>query len=77
MVDPFAAATTPLQGKALSYNNVLDASAADWLGDRRVKVFGVDTPSPDNPIDRTYPVYLFCREHGVTHYENLANLGEV
>ncbi|MBX5441570.1 MAG: cyclase family protein [Solirubrobacteraceae bacterium] len=55
----------------------LDQSAADWLRDRRVKVFGVDAPSPDNPVDRVYPVHLMCREHGITHYENLANLGEV
>jgi kynurenine formamidase len=44
----------------------LDQSAADWLGDLRVKVFGVDSPSPDNPADRIYPVHLFCREHGIT-----------
>jgi kynurenine formamidase len=55
----------------------LDQSAADWLRDRRPKVFGVDSPSPDNPADRIYPVHLFSREHGVTHYENLANLGEL
>ena len=55
----------------------LDASAADWLRDVRPKVFGVDSPSPDNPADRIYPAHLFSRESGVTHYENLANLGEV
>jgi kynurenine formamidase len=55
----------------------LDGSGADWLRDRRVKVFGVDSPSPDNPADRIYPVHLFCREHGITHYENLANLEAV
>jgi kynurenine formamidase len=55
----------------------LDQSAADWLRERRPKVFGVDSPSPDNPADRIYPVHLFSRESGVTHYENLANLGEV
>jgi kynurenine formamidase len=55
----------------------LDQSAADWLRDHRVKIFGVDAPSPDNPIDRRYPVHLFCRESGVTHYENLGNLGAV
>jgi kynurenine formamidase len=42
----------------------LDASAADWLHDQQVKIFGVDSPSPDNPIDKRY-------------YENLANLGAV
>jgi kynurenine formamidase len=55
----------------------LDQSAADWLGDHKVKVFGVDSPSPDNPADKIYPVHLFCRERGVTHYENLANLEAV
>jgi kynurenine formamidase len=55
----------------------LDQSAADWLDEHRPKVFGVDSPSPDNPIDRIYPVHMFCRREGVTHYENLANLGEL
>ena len=54
-----------------------DRSAADWLGDHRVKIFGVDSPSPDTPGDRTYPIHLFSRAHGVTHYENLANLAAV
>jgi kynurenine formamidase len=55
----------------------LDQSAADWLRDRKPKVFGVDSPSPDNPADRIYPAHLFSRASGITHYENLANLGEV
>lgn len=55
----------------------LDQSAATWLGDHGVKIFGVDTPSPDNPADRIYPVHLFCRKNGITHYENLANLQTV
>jgi len=55
----------------------LDESASRWLVDKKVKVFGVDSPSPDNPASRIYPVHLMCREHGITHFENLANLGEV
>jgi kynurenine formamidase len=55
----------------------LDAEASQWLVDQRVKAFGVDSPSPDNPISRTYPCHMMCRAHGITHYENLANLGEV
>ncbi len=55
----------------------LDESGAAWLGERGVKIFGVDAPSPDNPASRIYPVHLFCRGHGITHFENLANLGEV
>ena len=55
----------------------LDESSAEWLRERRVKAFGVDTPSPDNPISRTYPVHMMCRAEGITHFENLANLGRV
>jgi kynurenine formamidase len=55
----------------------LDESAADWLRDRGVKAFGVDSPSPDNPVSKTYPVHMMCRAEGLTHFENLANLGRV
>ena len=51
----------------------LDVSAAAWLGEHAVKSFGVDSPSPDNPIDRIYPVHLFSRDQRVTLYESLAN----
>ncbi|MEY2535338.1 MAG: hypothetical protein QOF29_3248 [bacterium] len=52
----------------------LDESASAWLAAQGVKIFGVDCPSPDNPASRTYPCHMMCREHGITHYENLANL---
>jgi kynurenine formamidase len=52
----------------------LDESGSQWLVERGVKIFGVDSPSPDNPISRTYPVHMMCRERGMTHYENLCNL---
>ena len=55
----------------------LDESASQWLVDHAVKAFGVDSPSPDNPISRTYPCHMMCRRHGMTHYENLANLERV
>lgn len=55
----------------------LDQSGADWLRDHKPKIFGVDSPSSDNPADRIYPVHLFSRASGITHYENLANLGEL
>jgi kynurenine formamidase len=55
----------------------LDDSAAEWLHDRGVKIFGVDSPSPDNPISPTYPVHMMCRREGITHYENLANLEQL
>ena len=52
----------------------LDESAGEWLVEKKVKVFGIDTPSPDNPISRTYPIHLMCRREHLTHYEHLANL---
>jgi kynurenine formamidase len=52
----------------------LDESASQWLVDHGVKVFGVDSPSPDNPASRTYPCHMMCRAEGITHYENLAQL---
>jgi kynurenine formamidase len=55
----------------------LDESASEWLREKGVKAFGVDSPSPDNPISRTYPVHMMCRATGITHFENLANLDRV
>ena len=55
----------------------LGASAAEWIVDNGVKTFGVDTPTPDNPTSKTYPVHMMCRRVHKTHYENLANLDQV
>lgn len=55
----------------------MDDSAADWLAAMQVKAFGVDCPTPDNPISKTYPVHMMCRRTGITHYENLTNLDKV
>ena len=55
----------------------LGESAAEWIVSRRVKTFGVDSPTPDNPTSTTYPVHMMCRREHITHYENLAHLDEV
>jgi kynurenine formamidase len=55
----------------------LDESGSDWILDKGVKIFGVDSPSPDNPTSRTYPCHMMCREHGMVHYENLMNLDQL
>lgn len=55
----------------------LDASAAEWIVDRKVKAFGVDSPTPDNPASTTYPLHMMCRREHITHYENLANLDQL
>jgi kynurenine formamidase len=55
----------------------LGESAAEWIVRRGVKTFGVDSPTPDNPSSKTYPVHMMCRREHITHYENLANLDQV
>jgi len=55
----------------------LDDSGCAWLGAQQVRVFGVDTPSPDSPASRTYPAHMLCRATGITHYENLMNLDQL
>lgn len=55
----------------------LDEAGSNWLVEQGIKTFGVDSPSPDNPISRTYPCHMMCRVRGITHYENLANLDQL
>ena len=55
----------------------LGESGSDWIVEKGVKTFGVDTPTPDNPISKTYPCHMMCRKNSITHYENLANLDQV
>ena len=49
----------------------LGESAAEWIVAKGVKTFGVDSPTPDNPTSRTYPIHLMSRRERITHYENL------
>jgi kynurenine formamidase len=49
----------------------LGASACQWILDKGVGTFGVDSPTPDNPASTIYPVHLMCRHERKTHYENL------
>ncbi len=49
----------------------LGASAVEWIVDREVTTFGVDSPTPDNPTSSIYPAHLMCRRERKTHYENL------
>jgi kynurenine formamidase len=49
----------------------LGASGAEWIVAQGVKAFGVDSPTPDNPVSKTYPVHMMCRREHITHYENL------
>ena len=49
----------------------LGADVAEWIVERGVKSFGVDTCTPDNPTSRIYPIHMMGRKHHITHYENL------
>ena len=49
----------------------IGATGAQWIVDKGVKTFGVDSPTPDNPVSTTYPTHLMSRDNRITHYENL------
>ena len=49
----------------------LGPSACQWIIDKGIVTFGVDSPTPDNPVSTEYPVHLMCRHEKKTHYENL------
>jgi kynurenine formamidase len=55
----------------------LGESAGEWIVERRIKTFGVDSPTPDNPASTSYPCHVMCRREHITHYENLANPDKV
>lgn len=49
-----------------------------WMADHGVKIFGVETISPDLVYENDdYKTHRACAERGITHYENLNNLAEV
>ena len=56
----------------------ISAQAVHWMADRGVKIFGVETISPDLVyLTDEYPTHRACADRGLTHYENLNNLKEV
>jgi kynurenine formamidase len=55
----------------------LDYDATAWLGQQGVVNIGIDAPSIDNPIDRTYPSHNACIKYKVLNAENLADLRPV
>lgn len=55
----------------LTNHSGLGESAADWIVDKGIKAFGVDSPTPDNPTSTVYPIHMMGRREHITHYENL------
>ena len=48
------------------------------MADHGVKIFGVETISPDLVYENgDYKTHKACADHRITHYENLNNLTEV
>src|SRR5262249_23650749 len=57
--------------------NGISAEAVHWMADRGVKIFGVETISPDLVyLTDRYPTHRACAERGITHYETPNNLLE-
>ena len=54
------------------------AEVVHWMADRKVKIFGCETISPDLVYQTgAYTNHRACAERGLTHFENLNNLKEV
>jgi kynurenine formamidase len=58
--------------------NGIHKDVVHWMADRGVKIFGVETISPDLVyLTDEYPTHRACGERHLTHYENLNNLKDV
>jgi len=58
--------------------NGIHKDVVHWMADRGVKIFGVETISPDLVyLTDEYPTHRACGERRLTHYENLNNLKDV
>jgi arylformamidase len=56
----------------------VDPGTVNWMAEHQVKIFGVETISPDLVYEYDdYRTHRACAERRVTHYENLNNLVEV
>jgi kynurenine formamidase len=52
----------------------LSASATEWLGNKKISAFGVETMAPGVSGVSNKDVHRICGEMNFTHYENLINL---
>jgi len=56
----------------------LDPVAAEWLvTERKIKAFGLDTPSIDYGQSKEFMTHRILFAHGLTAYENLAHLDKL
>ncbi len=52
----------------------LDREGTEWLVKKKVKNFGIDAPSTDNPKAKLFPSHLVTKEHWLIHMEYLGDL---
>lgn len=55
----------------------LTAEATQWLGEKQISAFGVETLSPGIPKISNKEVHYICGKMGFTHYENMVNLHQL
>ncbi len=60
-----------------NYSGFTYEAAAYLIEERKIKNWGADTPSPDRPPTKTYPVHQHYKKTRVPHMENLCNLDKV
>ena len=52
----------------------LTKRSAEWLGAKKITMFGVEAISPGRPGKNNFEVHNVCRDMGFTHMEGLVNL---
>lgn len=52
----------------------LTKESAEWLGNKKIIMFGVEAVSPGRPGKNNFQVHQVCRDMGFTHMEGLVNL---
>ncbi len=52
----------------------LTKTSAEWLGGKKITMFGVEAISPGRPGKNNFEVHNVCRDMGFTHIEGLVNL---
>ena len=51
--------------------------SAEWLGEKKITMFGVEPISPGRPGKNNFEVHNVCRDMGFTHMEGLVNLDKL
>ncbi|MEM8743719.1 MAG: cyclase family protein [Pseudomonadota bacterium] len=55
----------------------LTKESAEWLGNKGIRMFGVEPISPGRPGKTNFEVHNVCRDMGFTHIEGLINMDKL